>query len=370
MPISKGKNGKYYVKVWKDKVLYTPEKVGMQQTSWTTKVEAKAAEVELRRLINTPSSITAMTLDLLTMCNRYLKDQREKVIGHDTLAKKIRFCKEIIEIWGNIPVPDIKVYMVQEYLNERAKEFSANSFNTYRKEGVAMFNWAFDQQLLPPNTINVFAKVKKLPHSTGGPKPAPLEDVIKVLSVANQDQKDLILSYLLTGARKTEILTMIWDDLDMDKRTYKLHTKKTGNKLTKTTIHSMSDQLYEIFVRKQENRIPGLNYVFWHRYFSQDKKQHVDDRYMSLNKFTQRLCDKAGVPLFTLHQFRHLAATILKDSGASLSQMQLFLRHDEQKTTEIYAGFLDNSTKEQSTYLDSFWAEKLAETAIPIDNKK
>lgn len=360
MPISKGSNGKYYVKVWMDKVLYTPAKVGMSQTSWDTKAEAKEAETDLRRLIKAQSLTTPTTLDLLTLCNRYLKDQQAKCIGHDTVAKKIRFCKEIIKRWGNIPVTDLKVFMVQEYLNERAKHFTANSFNTYRKEGVAMFNWAIEQQLLPVGAVNVFAKVKKRPHSTGGPKPAPIDDVLKVLSIASQDQKDLIMAYLLTGARKSEILTMTWDDIDLQAKTYKLHTRKTGNQLIKTSLHSMPEQLYEIIIRKLENRNPRVRYVFWHRFYSHKRKEYVEDRYMSLNKFTKRLCDKAEVPLFTLHQFRHLAATILKASGMPMSQLQLFLRHDHQSTTELYAGHLENSTAKQSEYLGNFWDEKLA----------
>jgi len=39
--------------------------------------------------------------------------------------------------------------------------------------------------------------------------------------------------------------------------------------------------------------------------------------------------------------------------------MQLFLRHDEQKTTELYAGHLDNSTTKQSQCLGEFWSEQL-----------
>ncbi len=95
----------------------------------------------------------------------------------------------------------------------------------------------------------------------------------------------------------------------------------------------------------------------------------IEDRYKHLNKFTERLCIKADVPHFTLYQLRHLAATLLKESGASLSQMQLFLRHDEQKTTEIYAGHLDNSTTEQTEYLGAFWSAKLNEVSAVVDNK-
>jgi len=122
----------------------------------------------------------------------------------------------------------------------------------------------------------------------------------------------------------------------------------------------MSDELYAIFQRRYDNRHPKVDYVFWHRYWSHSRQDYVEDRYMSLNKFTKRLCEKAEVPLFTLHQLRHLAASILKDQGASLSEMQLFLRHDEQKTTELYAGHLDNSTAEQSKCLGDFWREQLS----------
>jgi len=61
-----------------------------------------------------------------------------------------------------------------------------------------------------------------------------------------------------------------------------------------------------------------------------------------------------------LHQLRHLAASILKEQGASIAEMQLFLRHDEQKTTELYAGHLDNSTEAQSKCLGDFWLEQLS----------
>ncbi len=44
-----------------------------------------------------------------------------------------------------------------------------------------------------------------------------------------------------------------------------------------------------------------------------------------------------------------------------VSQLQLFLRHDNQKTTEIYSGFLDGGIQEQGDFLGDFWSEKLQE---------
>lgn len=44
----------------------------------------------------------------------------------------------------------------------------------------------------------------------------------------------------------------------------------------------------------------------------------------------------------------------------SIAQLQKFLRHDNQKTTEIYAGFLDAGTQEQGDFLGDFWSKELA----------
>lgn len=42
------------------------------------------------------------------------------------------------------------------------------------------------------------------------------------------------------------------------------------------------------------------------------------------------------------------------------TQLQKFFRHDNQKTTGIYAGFFDAGTQEQGDLLGEFWSKKLA----------
>ena len=118
MPIYKVK-GRYYVRVEKDGVKWTPAKAGMLQTSWRTKKEARVAEAELRHRIEKLKT-TPTSLDLLTLCNEYLKDAKISFVGHDTFAGKQRLCKELLEKWGNLPVEEITVHMAQTYLLERA----------------------------------------------------------------------------------------------------------------------------------------------------------------------------------------------------------------------------------------------------------
>ena len=80
------------------------------------------------------------------------------------------------------------------------------------------------------------------------------------MAVASLDQHDLLMSYLLVGTQKHELLTMVWSDINMDDKTYKLRTKKTENKLPKDTHHSRPEALK--FLGKLEERHPTSEYVF------------------------------------------------------------------------------------------------------------
>lgn len=143
-------------------------------------------------------------------------------------------------------VADLKVFQVQEYLEERKKEVSVNSFNVYRNHGLTIIKWAMRQQLLPRDTLNVFEAIPLLPYEKNDKGPAPIDSVLKVMGAADAEQKDLLLAYLLTGARKSEVLKMVWSDIDFDNRTYLLHTKKTGSGVVKISRHNMSELFYEL----------------------------------------------------------------------------------------------------------------------------
>ena len=53
-------------------------------------------------------------------------------------------------------------------------------------------------------------------------------------------------------------------------------------------------------------------------------------------KFLPRLCKAAGVGVFGYHAIRHLAASLLDESGEPLAYIQAMLRHKNATTTSIY----------------------------------
>ena len=358
MPIYKVR-GYWYARIEKGGKKWTPKLVGMTPARWKRKNEAKLGEAELRQRVEQLRS-TRTGLGLLTLCNKYLDDVQVSYVGHDTFGLKKRLCKELLKLWGNIPCEKITVHMAHSYLLGRAARVSINSFNVYRQEGSKLFEWGKKQELLPRHLRNPFAAIQKKCHEKNRRELPQIEHVVKVYAVATPDQKDLLICYLITGARKSEILKWEWSDIDFKNSTYALHTRKSGTGELKTTYHEIPDRLYELLARRFEKRHPTLPYVFWHRFWDRRIKDWREDRYLSLNKFTKRLCKKAGVPPFRLHQLRHLASAILKERGnMGLAKLQRFLRHDKQKTTEIYAGHLETGTKEQTDFLADFWESTL-----------
>ena len=117
-------------------------------------------------------------------------------------------------------------------------------------------------------------------------------NVIQAYLVATPVQKDLLLAYLVTGARKSEILTWKSTDIDFQNRVYALHTRKTGSRTLKTTHHEMPDLLYNLLQRRFWKRHETLPYVFWHRFWDRNLKGWREERYQNLNRFTVRLCER------------------------------------------------------------------------------
>jgi integrase len=119
---------------------------------------------------------------------------------------------------------------------------------------MTVIKWVIKQQLLPRDILNVFETISLRPYQKKEKGAAPLDIVLQVVVVADAECKDLRLAYLLTGARKTELLTMVWAVIDFGNRTYLLPTKKSGTGLAKTTRHNMSELLCELFRRKLDGR--------------------------------------------------------------------------------------------------------------------
>lgn len=138
---------------------------------------------------------------------------------------------------------------------------------------------------------------------------------------------------LLTGCRKSEILSMKWSYIDFENHYLLLPDSKTGEK--KVPLNNES-----IDTIKQLPKIGGNQYVF-----ASSKGGH----YSGIQKSWEKIRVHLDMEDVRIHDLRHSFATILASQGASLLLIGKMLGHADPKTTQIYAHLVDDEAKKASS---------------------
>ncbi len=156
---------------------------------------------------------------------------------------------------------------------------------------------------------------------------------------AYQDQKvaDAFRLLLLTGSRKSEVLTAEWSMFDLEQGVW---TKPSSHTKEKQIEHiPLSAQAVELLVRmKQESDattgflFPGLN-----------GKPRT-----TLRVAWSQICKAAGLTNVRVHDLRHSYASYLVSSGVSLHVVGRLLGHSQAQTTQRYAHVAHQSLRDAS----------------------
>jgi integrase len=132
---------------------------------------------------------------------------------------------------------------------------------------------------------------------------------------------------LMTGARRSEILTLRWQEVDIPRRRLLLHDSKTGPK----AIH-LNDGA--IAVLSSLPRIASNPYVI---------VGHVTGTHLVNIQTTWDLVRTlAGLEDVRIHDLRHSFASLAADAGASLPMIGKLLGHNQPRTTARYAHLADD----------------------------
>lgn len=228
---------------------------------------------------------------------------------------------------GKLSIGDITQKDVQAWMNTRSK--TPGAANRTISLLSAMFNDAERLQHRPANS-NPCRRIKKFPST---PKKRYLSrDELKQLErvlceIEKEKSMDpsiapAIRFALLTGARKSEFLTMKWEYVDTEDRVVRLPDSKTGPR----NLY-LSERAIEIL-----NQIPRQHnnpYVF--------PGKKPNDHYHNLKKPFKIVLDRAGIKDFRIHDLRHTHATWGVHAGLSTHVIAKTLGHTQSRTAERYA---------------------------------
>jgi integrase len=151
----------------------------------------------------------------------------------------------------------------------------------------------------------------------------PMQGRTTLLS-QRQDNYDLVICLMDSGARYSEIAEMKFDQLDLGKRTIQLKRTKTSNE----SILMMSNRIYTILKR----RLNSSNDKVW-VFTDKSGKRPRNHSTISIRK----ALINAGVTDFKVHDFRHTCASRLVQNGMTIQEVAMVLGHRNISTTMRYA---------------------------------
>lgn len=237
-----------------------------------------------------------------------------------------------LDEWPDLGADDITLEMVEKFLLERKKKsaLAANKDLRYLK---AAFNWGIKRGYCRNNPVcglpffPVAKRVKKVPT---------VNDIDRLLSVAEGEDYDYILVLRDTLARVGEINQLRWDDVFFGEGYLVLYTrKKRGGNLTPRKVF-LTVRLKSCLEARYKNRITDDRWVFTNRYFSRKTGKWTVGPYQDRKTLMRKLCKAAGLDYFRYHAIRHSGASALEKAGVSITSIQHILGHESRLTTEIY----------------------------------
>jgi len=197
----------------------------------------------------------------------------------------------------------------------------------------SFWNYLWDSDYVDTNP---FRKLALPRQSRALPVYLSVEEATRLIAATAARKSDFyvrrdraILALLLfTGARRSELLNLQWDDVDTQGQTVRFVAAKGD----KTRVVPMTDQLVSDLAEWQKARPAATHrHVFTSKSGTRLGKRGL--RTALLRALEAAGIDKGGV---TTHKLRHTFACMMLRGGADLSCLQRMMGHSRLDTTGIY----------------------------------
>jgi integrase len=261
-------------------------------------------------------------LDVATLYLDYSK------LRHNTKtfeAKRLTFKRFFGFVPADIVPEELSMKTILDVLTKIAKEVSNAAANKERKNLSAF--WEFGKKYHGFPLANPFQQSERFPEKPEHHYVPPVEDFWKVYDSVDEDDKTMLITFLHTAGRRSEVLHLTWEDIDFGKRKIRLSTCKTKDGSRKRIWLTMTGALYDALVAHK------LRHGRSEHIFSQKR---TGGSYVDRSKFLRRVCKKLDIKPFGYHGIRGLSATVLAQACIPLPEIQHILRHAHMTTTERY----------------------------------
>ena len=253
-----------------------------------------------------------------------LRDFVENVYSNYMAAHKTQKTREtdryrlkfLLPFFGSLKLSEITPQRVEIYKNARLQFVKPSTVNREIALLKAILNFAVKQGIIGVNPIKDVEKMKEPPGRVRYLKP---EELAKLLKVSPPYLRAIIQVAVFTGLRKSDLLSLKWDNIDWKNNVIKVHVKKTNE----LRFIPMSDIVKEVL----KNLPRDSEYVFTYR------GKPIKD----IKKSFRTACMKAGITDFRFHDLRHTFASYLVMNGVDLRTVAELMGHKTLRMVQRYS---------------------------------
>jgi integrase len=264
--------------------------------------------------------------------NRYLDIRRKPKVKFDTLVEQyLQYAKANKRSWNRDEFSlkslaqsfsgkylyEINPYLIESYKTERRRLVSPATVNRELACLKHILTKAVEWEMIQANPAK---KVRLFVENNKRIRYLTEEEIHRLYQNASGHLKPIIITALLTGMRRNEILKLKWEDIDFDHRIIFVRNTK-NNEMREVP---MNDALMVVLKSFRFNS----PYVF----VREDGKP-----YISIRTGFESALRRAGISDFRFHDLRHTFASHLIMKGVDLMTVKEFLGHKTIDMTLRYA---------------------------------
>ena len=273
------------------------------------------------------------------MVEKYMTEEAVKKAPKSKLRDEVSL-KHLLPVFGDKYLSKITPNMITSYkLKRRQEGASASSINkelAFSKHAfniaVKVWGWIKD---------NPFAKVSMERLSQPRVRYLTPEEFDKLYQACNDKLKPIVLLAVNTGMRQDNILSLRWQDVDLNRGVIVLPHTKNGERLGLPMNETVKNLLKEL------NKVRHINspYVFHTSTGNRFDGSKID-------KWFREALKKVGITDFRFHDLRHTFASWLVQNGVDLYVVQRLLGHKTGEMTRRYAHLAPDNLRDGVTILD------------------
>ena len=235
--------------------------------------------------------------------------------------------RHLVPRWGRLRLNEIRTQDIAAWLAGKADEGLAPA--TIEKIRV-IFGRSFElgrQWSVPSSELNPLRNVPRRRFNNARERFLSTADADRLLIALgasdNPQLKPIVGLLLLTGARKTELLTAQWQHVDLERKAWFIPTTKTGK-----PRHVPLSQAAIAIIEK----LPTFKDCPWLVPNPATLKPYV-----TLKRGWNTARSAAGLPGLRIHDLRHSAASLMINAGVDLFAVGRVLGHTDHKSTMRYS---------------------------------